>query len=251
MPFLLRPTGETDLANATLYPEGPLPQIISSLEPGTFDLARLEWSPQTVIVTDDPTLPADPDFAMGATGPYFVDPANVPANTTRIRHEFEIFVPSSVAEYNGGRILVAQESTGFDVDLYAIGGATYLQVERIEDGTGKNLLSAKQPFGVEVGRDTWFRGSVHVDLVTSELVTRSRDDAPVTTALAANSGTFQSNREISYFAMTNGNSLLPEGVQVRFIETYFTTGGVETLRKRIAGDAATVNTDPWKRGGDA
>ena len=134
MPFLLRPTGETDLANATLYPEGPLPQIISSLEPGTFDLARLEWSPQTVIVTDDPTLPADPDFAMGATGPYFVDPANVPANTTRIRHEFEIFVPSSVAEYNGGRILVAQESTGFDVDLYAIGGATYLQVERIEDG---------------------------------------------------------------------------------------------------------------------
>ncbi|MEM7709152.1 MAG: hypothetical protein AAF264_00020 [Pseudomonadota bacterium] len=251
MPFLLRPTGETDLTNATLYPEGPLPQIISSLEPGTFDLARLEWSPQPVTVINDPTIPTDPDFAMGATGPYFVDSSNVPANTTRIRHDFEIFVPAGLSEYSGGRILVAQESTGFDVELYAIGGATYVQVERIEDSGGSNLLSGKVRFDSPVERDTWFRGSIDADLAAGQLTMQALDRPATTTDLAAGSGKFQSSREISYCGSSAGKLLLPQGVRVRFFETHLTTDGTETLRKRLAGDAATVNADPWKRGGDA
>ena len=62
---------------------------------------------------------------------------------------------------------------------------------------------------------------------------------------------FQSNREISFLGTSTGGNRMPSGWQVEYVECYFTTSAVRTLRKRIEGDAAAVNADAWKLGTDA
>lgn len=190
-------------------------------------------------------------FTMGATGPYFQDPVNVPANTTRIRWKFQIKVPAAVASVSGGRNIFTQESNGFDLLLTTNAGATTIYIGKIEDG----IFATVTPASVDLisgSRDIWYEIEIYADQVSKEAVFSINGAAPVTRAFTgAGNGVFQTGREISMCGSTAGTVLLHEGVQMAYIECYMTTSGAETLRKRIAGNAATVNADAWKLGGNA
>lgn len=57
MPIIIRPDGDTDLANATIHAETTLPQTIGGLTAGTYEVGRVEWSPTAVTVTAPDTAP--------------------------------------------------------------------------------------------------------------------------------------------------------------------------------------------------
>lgn len=191
-------------------------------------------------------------FTMGATGPYFVDSTAVPVNTTRLRWKFGIKVPVSVASIVGGRNIFVQESTGFDLLLTTNAGLTNIYLGKVEDGTGA-AVTPSPALVLSASRDTWYDIEIYADQVSKQVVfSVNGGSATVLPFTGAGNGLFQSARKIAMFGSTTGLSLLQQGVQVSYIECYMTTSGVETLRKRIAGNAVTVNNDAWKQpGGNA
>ena len=196
---------------------------------------------------------ASPFFTVRPAGPYHVDPANVPANTTRIEYSAVIRLgahPSTA----GVVTLAAQESTGCDIQIgFSAGGAVWRCV--VEDGSGGKMISGASSFSAVPAPGTWFKLGFDADFGTGQariLVNDVVVDAIPFIATAA-PATFQTSRAISFFATYSGNSGTATGgvgtVDCEYIEAYFTTGGTRTLRKRI--DASNVNSDPWKRGADA
>ena len=187
-------------------------------------------------------------FTMKENGPYFVDPNNVPRNTTRIRHRFRVRIPTSVAESNKSQFVVTQESNGFDIRLLCRTGSTSIYIHKIEDQGGTDVTPSVQ--GIWSGsRDEWVDIEVYADQNTQKVGIKVNDGPVEVRAMTGATGSeFQSGRELCYFGQTSGASLLSAGVDVAFIETYLTVGGVERLHKRIAGSPATVNADPWRQG---
>ena len=66
MAFIIRPAGAADLTNAQLVEETALPQTMSEIAPGDYEVGRVEWGP-TGTVTDPgggygPELLVDPGF---------------------------------------------------------------------------------------------------------------------------------------------------------------------------------------------
>lgn len=74
MPIIIRPFGDTDLANATIHTETALPQIISGLPEDEYEVGRIAWAPDAVVVTAPNILTAANDsdeaefFPIGAPG---------------------------------------------------------------------------------------------------------------------------------------------------------------------------------------
>ncbi len=56
------------------------------------------------------------------------------------------------------------------------------------------------------------------------------------------SGKFMSTREIILLGSAAYNA--PAGLEIEYVEVYFTTNGTRSLRKRI--DASNWETDPWR-----
>ena len=198
-------------------------------------------------------------FTISPTGPYFVDPANVPANTTRI--EFETKKRLANLPGSGGlSAFVTQEATGFDLKLEALSGGTAWQWHmRVRDGAGVNVLyqaidntSIPEPgewFTVRVDANMAV-GFEHVKFhVNGSLVVT----VPFTTAVSDR--WFQTSREVAFFATTSGGNLVARGgvdaVDCEYARVWFTTGGTRTLRKELSGNAATVNADAWLKGDPA
>ena len=62
----------------------------------------------------------------------------------------------------------------------------------------------------------------------------------------AGTGSFQSNREVSFLASTSGGTPVPSGTKVRDLAVDYNG----TLHKAISNNAATANADTWHLGGD-
>ena len=191
-----------------------------------------------------------PDFfTVRPEGPYYVDPDNVPANTTRIEYEMRIRLGGTGTSTV---TLAAQESTGCDIQLGFPNGLWRCVVE---DGGGTKMISGASSFSGVPPSGEWFKLVFDADFATS----RARiivDDVVVDTIpfiAAASPASFQSNREISFFATSGGgNPAAGAGigtVDCEYVQAHFTTGGTRTLRKRL--DATNANSDAWKRGADA
>lgn len=194
------------------------------------------------------TLPVGaPSFLTSATGPYFLDPANVPAGTSAITHAARIrfdALPGSTA------ILFAQSSTGFDVELMNTGA---LRVT-VEDGTGLRTLNA-------VTVPTALSSGVWYDIVCSanqvEKAFRVAIDGQLVATVpftASGNGLFQSNRSLSYLARNSGAPQF-EG-QIEYLRTWFSTipnglAPAGTPYKSITGPASSANADSWKLGANA
>ena len=194
------------------------------------------------------TLPVGaPSFRTSASGPYFVDPSNVPAGTTAITHAARIrfdALPGSTA------ILFAQASTGFDVELMNSGS---LRVT-IEDGTGLRVLNAAT-IATALSAGVWYDLVCSADQVAKLFRVRVDGALVATVPFTTNgNGVFQSNRAVSFLARNSGTPQF-EG-EVEFLKTWFSatvdgSAPAGTPYKAVAGPAAVTNADAWKLGADA
>jgi hypothetical protein len=194
-------------------------------------------------------------FTQGATGPYFVDPSNLPANTTAVRFIAKFRIPTGTS-FPVLAALWNIESDSFDVELWANNNITF---EKLEDSTGTSLVGTNIAL-TTWANDTWYTLDMKADHTADEYTWSLNGSGPTTVAYStASNGVFTSAREISFLATSTGTQLMHEGVEIEYLEVYLTTtgfdggngAGVEYLHKRIAGNAATVNADGWKAGGDA
>ena len=197
-------------------------------------------------------------FTASGTGPYFVDPNNIPNPTEAIRYRIKWYVPSSAA---GTTFTLARvESQGFDVEVF---GTSELNLEKMEDSSQTNLVGNNNDLSGPLAYDVWHTLDLKGDFkngATGQL-TGTVDGGAITPLVFAggNTGRFSNVREVSFGGTSTGLQLAPAGVQIEYYEVYYTRSdfdggnglGVEYLHKRIAGNAATVNADGWKNGDDA
>lgn len=215
----------------------------SGLTAVNFDVTINGLLSRTVVTT---TSAAPAVFhTQSGTGPYFRDPANaVPANTTRMEWAIN-FYPTTIP--SGTVLLFSQESTG--CDLRVANTADFQLV--VEDGAGTQVVPPTVASEL-VTLNQWQVITLDVNQVAGT-ATVSKDGNVILsrTWTPGGSAFFQTIREICFFGNTTGANLLPSGWQIEYAECYFTTGGVRSLRKRIEGNAATVNADAWKLGSNA
>jgi len=196
----------------------------------------------TVYEWFDAAAPASPAFVTTVNPISFADPANVPASTTRIRFRARLrWVPAPGA----GVLLFAQESTGCDL---TVSGTVFRMT--VEDGAGLAVITAFNT-PVTIPTDGLFHTIEYdVDQV-AQTATLTIDGTPFVKAFtAAGNGLFQSSREVSMLGNTLGSANWPAS-DFEFLEVFFTTSGVETLRKRIQasdGAAAIMADTAWIRG---
>ncbi|OYX42425.1 MAG: hypothetical protein B7Z02_12010 [Rhodobacterales bacterium 32-67-9] len=194
------------------------------------------------------SLPAGaPSFTTSATGPYFLNPLNVPAGTTGITFagRFRFTLPAS-----GTYILFAQTSTGFDVELMNTGN---LRVT-VEDGTGAKMLSASiVPTALVSG--VWYDIVCSADQV-AKVLRVAIDGVLVATVpfTGTGNGLFQSSRAISFVGRNSG--ALQFVGDVEYLRAWYSVTATGTAPatapfKEILGPAAIANADSWKLGSDA
>ena len=188
-------------------------------------------------------------FTVRPTGPYYADPDNVPANTTRIEYEMRIRLGGTGS---GTVTLAAQESTGCDIQIGFPSGVWRCVVE---DGDGTKMISGASSFSDIPPMGEWFKLVFDLNFATNDarIIVNDVVVDRIPFIAAASPANFQSGRGISFFATSSGGSAAAGAgvgtVDCEYVQAHFTTGGTRTLRKRI--DAANVNSDPWKRGDDA
>jgi hypothetical protein len=188
-------------------------------------------------------------FTVRPAGPYYVDPDNVPENTTRIEYEMRIRLGGTGTSTV---TLAGQESTGCDIQIGFPSGFWRCVVE---DGDGTKMISGASGFSDVPPPGEWFKLVFDADFATNRarIIVNEVVVDTIPFISSASPASFQSNREISFFATSNGgNPVAGSGVgtvDCEYVQAHFTTGGTRTLRKRI--DAANANSDAWKRGDDA
>ncbi len=238
-----------DFSGVQSFEEGAALPYGIAIDPGSWRFYRAAEGPVVTVTS------ASADFwTQGATGPYFVDPVNVPNPTSRIRHRWRCRVPTTIGLPTGNRAFAAQESNGFDVQgNFATAGIFRVTVTKLEGPSGETLARTGSIALEDLPRDTWITLEVDCNMIAGTI--RGYRDGVLTgteTFTPPADPRFQGGREISFMAWSAGQNLLPAGLEFEFIESWFTDGtGAESLRKRITGNAATVNADPWKAGGDA
>lgn len=118
MPFIIRPNGETDLANATIHGETTLPQTISGLAAGSYEIGRVEWNSNAVTVTVSTPAPA-----------FTAQPSISPD-------------PSTVGDTINLSLGTATNSTSLTIEVFTLGG-----VDKTGDVSGNQFDTAGETAG--------------------------------------------------------------------------------------------------------
>jgi hypothetical protein len=198
---------------------------------------------QTTSVKTAAAVPAVFHTQSG-TGPYFKDPANVPASTTRMEFKANIY---PIALPGASVKLFTQESAGVELEMMTTGAFRL----NVEDGAGTTVVAVTLG-SANYSLNQWQEILLDVDQVAGTAsLTVNGDSAGSWSWTPTGSAFFQTTREISFLGTTAGLNTTPVNWQVEFAECYFTTSGSRTLRKRVSGDATAVNADAWKLGGNA
>lgn len=185
-------------------------------------------------------------LTQGSPEGYFVDPSNVPAGTVRIVAEIDIEFPTSVP--NGSK-LCTQESTGCDLEVLADGTLR----ATVEDGTfTRTLTTATANTGQLLSADTAHSIIFDVSHARQDVRLTVDGGTPIVTPFTqSGNGVFQTGREFSFLAGTNGASVVPPGTIIRRLAvTMYDSGGAVLRTKTISMVAANANNDPWHREGD-
>lgn len=188
-------------------------------------------------------------FTTVGNGPVFRDSSNVPANTTKIRHKVVMRIPDS-ADFSGKTSqLFDQEAQGFDVRVSFGDDTLFLQSIR-DSAQASCMPTSGSTMGI-IPRNVWNTMEFYVDFnegSTGTFACRVNGTAWTKNPLSQKgTGAFQSNRPIRLHGVpTTLIYTLGAGVQIAEHEVWLTTGGVETSRMRVAGNAATVNASPYK-----
>lgn len=200
---------------------------------------------QQTTLTNAVTAPAVYHTQSG-TGPYFRDPANsTPASTTKMEWKANIYPTAYPA---GTSKLFTQESLGCDLEINSSGILRMI----IKDGSNTSVVVGPSSSSVALTLNQWQTVEYVVDQVAGTASASINGTVVVSiTWTPGASAYFVTAREITMLATSTGGNPLPSGWQVEYAECYLTTSGVRSLRKRIDGNAATVNADSWKGGGSA
>lgn len=192
-------------------------------------------------------------FTLTGAGPVFRDTANVPANTTKVRHKIVMRIPYEAAFANPSRCLFGITANGFDMDYDERNDS--LSLLKIEDSTGESDLSpSPKPRLGQLQRGMWHTLEFYADLaevlsgVAGVFAYRFNGGAWKKVSLSSpGNGAFASSRLLHMYGAPNSTGRrMGAGVQIAEHTVWLTTGGVETERMKIAGNAATVNASPYK-----
>jgi hypothetical protein len=244
--------GEGGATGMVAFPEDAIARTWKNLPIVNVGAAGLEGIPVAPLPAAAAlvnTLPAAAQpFTTSATGPYFLDSANVPAATTAMT--FAARFRLSALPPSGSYILFAQAGASFDVEIVNNGSVRV----NIRDGAAVKVLSNALV-------STGLAGGVWYDVVCSAdqaaQVLRLRVNGTLVATLpftTAGNGVFASNRAVSFLGRNNGT--LQYVGQVETLRVWFsaTPTGVEPAaapHKSLMGPAALVNADPWKLGASA
>jgi len=176
--------------------------------------------------------------------------------TTRVR------IPSSALPLaSGNNYLAGQGGTSFNVAIKHTTRQVFMLAAEMKDSLGAALLGADVNLFV-MPLDEWVHLRVDLNLLDTTAgpngtLRAEVDGIPIAlVALNANSGALAAafNRRLIFMARTAAatpvGSFWP-GCNVEFAQFEIDNGAGLTLMKRLEGDAATVNADPWKAGGTA
>lgn len=243
--------GEGGASGALKFPEDQFAGLWENLPIVDFGLPGLNGVPLRPLPDAAAlanTLPAGAAiFTTSATGPWFLDPVNVPPGTAAITYAAKVRVPALPGT---SFILFAQVSTGFDVELMNNGNLR----ATVEDGAGVKMLSAAV-ISAGLPTNVWHDLVVSADQVAAVLRV-NLNGAPLATLpfTGSGNGVFQSNRALSLLARSAGTLQLVGDVEyARIWLTATADGSAPTAApyKELTGPAALVNGDPWKLGADA
>ena len=232
--------------NACLYFDALIEHIPSL---AVADYPGLPIEPQLVStlsgISAAPTVSAS-FFTMSGIGPVFEDPYNPPENTSKVRYRIRFRVPSTVIFSHTEHRLLAQASTGFDIRMRNTNQIQLLSLEDTHPLDNKVLYT--KPIMDGFPRDAWIDLDITADHGSDELRILATG-LPNTVLPYSRPSTrlFQTGRKFTIFGQTTTKNFLPAGIEVEYVELYYN----DVLRKRIAGNAAFVNADPWKYGENA
>ncbi len=244
--------GEGGASGALKFPEDYSAEVWKNLPIVDFGVAGLDGipvsaMPDTSVLAN--TLPATAaSFATGATGPYFLDPVNVPAGVTGITFAARFRVPALPS--SGTVILFAQAAISCDVELMNSGSLRL----NVKDGAGvKTLNNYILAAGIAAG--VWYDLVVATDHVAHNVIVAINGSVVATVPFITNgNGVFQSNRALSFLA--RNNATLQFIGDVEYARVWHSVTGAGTLPaaapyKAITGPAALANADAWKLGANA
>ncbi|MDW4550099.1 LamG-like jellyroll fold domain-containing protein [Defluviimonas sp. D31] len=194
------------------------------------------------------TLPvATPRFATSATGPYFLDPVNLPAGTSARTFAGRFRVPALPTTT---AILFTQVSTGFDVELMNNGALRFT----VEDGAGTKMRSA-HTVATALAANVWYDLVCAADQVAAVLrVTINGALVATVPFTGSGNGVFQSTRALGFLARNNATLQFVGDVEyLRVWRSATVTGAAPatTPYKQILGPASATNADAWKLGANA
>ena len=193
-----------------------------------------------------------PDFfTVRPAGPYYVDPDNVPANTTRIEYEMRIRLGGAGSSTV---TLAAQESTGCD-SRSAFPSGLWRCV--VEDGDGTKMISGASSFSAIPALGRWFKARLRRELrdestrASSSMTwwwTRSRSSTRRTPPASRISRDSASSRQQSGGSPVAGGGI--GTVDVEYVQAMLTTernaDSAQTHRRdqrqfRCRGNGATTH----------
>lgn len=244
--------GEGGATGMIAFPEDAIAQTWKNLpivDTGAAGLPGVPVAPLPAAAALANTLPAAAQpFTTTGSGPWFLDPVNVPAGTTAMtfaaRFRLAALPPS------GSYILFAQAGASFDVEILNNGSVRV----NIRDGAATKVLSnALVAAGLTGG--VWHDLTGSADQAAQ--VFRLRLNGALIATLpftTTGNGLFASNRAVSFLARNNGT--LQYVGQVETLRVWFsaTPTGAEPAappHKSIIGPAAAANADAWKLGANA
>ena len=175
-----------------------------------------------------------------SAGGYFVNPSNVPGSTTRLTFRGKIYVPSLPGSVYS---IFSQESNGCDLDIVSSGKLRVC----VEDTAGTKVVNfVTLSSGPTLAINTWYEFIFDVNHATQiARVTINGTDYD-TSFSTAGTGSFQSNREVSFLAQSVGGQVCPSGTQCYDLSVDYNG----SLHKAISNDSTTANADSWQQGSD-
>ena len=243
--------GEGGASGALKFPEDYFAEVWKNLPIVDLGIAGLNGVPVSAMpdasVLANTLPPAAASFTTTATGPYFLDSANVPAGVSGITFAARFRVPALPS--SGTVILFAQANIGFDTELMNTGNLRF----NVKDGAGVKTLS-NYILAAGIAAGVWYDLVVAADQAAQNVIVTLNGAVTTIPFTTSGNGVFLSNRALSFLARNSGT--LQFVGDVEYARVWHSVTGTGTLPaaapyKEIKGPAAIANADPWKRGTDA
>lgn len=183
---------------------------------------------------------SDDYLVQGATAGYFFDPANVPANSTRITFRGKLYWPQGT--FSNGQRPFNINSTGCDLAL--LGNGTF-QVT-VEDSSFQKKLLAHTVPGVTLEEDTWYTIVFDVDQIAETATVTVNGIVQSIAFTASSSGTFQTGQKIGLLGASSGAFTVKPGVRAADLSVEING----SPHKTISNSPNEANADPWHAGSD-